>query len=204
MGLFQRILDEYSRPGFQPCVHAEVQVLDHFETKRLRFLGGNRIVGSSKPACLCCYLYFKAHPAKPVELRSHLKIWPKWGPQVLTGGTKDDRFSEQRRIMVTMMKSLSYEVLDQIRQKGMAPQWHADSTTGITPSIPFDTHSRAEVESQLARFTLSDEYASESSESEADDSGSLSASGSLSGEDREGTDFGEDEESDNEGGGAPL
>ncbi|KAK8007926.1 dim2-associated protein 1- variant 1 [Apiospora arundinis] len=154
MGL-RRILYEYSRPGFQPCVHAEVQVLDHFETNRLRFLGGNRIVGSSKPACLCCYLYFKAHPAKPVELRSHLKIWSKWGPQVLTGGTKDDRFSEQRKIMVTMMKSLSYEVLDQIRQKGMAPQWHADSTTGITPSVPFDTHSRAEVESQLARFTLS-------------------------------------------------
>ncbi|KAK8043448.1 hypothetical protein PG993_005878 [Apiospora rasikravindrae] len=205
MGLLRRILYEYSRPGFQPCVHVEVQVLDHFVTKRLRFLGGNRIIGCSKPACLCCYLYFKAHPAKPVELRSHLKIWPRWGPPVLPGGAEDDRFREQRRILVDMMKFLGEEVLDQIRQKGTAPQWHADSTTGITPSVPFDTHSRAGIgylESHLAKLTLDGDYDPESSETEADNSGLLSETGSLLGGDGDGADSGE--ESDTEGGGAPL
>ncbi|KAK7972443.1 hypothetical protein PG988_006577 [Apiospora saccharicola] len=185
MGLLRRILYEYSRPGFQPSVHGEVQVLDHFETKRLRFLGGNRIVGCSKPACLCCYLYFKAHPAKPVELRSHLKIWPKWGPPVLSGGAKDNRFPEQRKIMVTIMKFLGDEVLEQIRQKGMAPQ----AEVGY-------------LESNLAKLTLGDEYDSESSETEADNSVLLSETGSPFGGDGDGADSGE--ESDTEGGGASL
>ncbi|KAK8129163.1 hypothetical protein PG999_001543 [Apiospora kogelbergensis] len=206
MGLLRRILNEYNRPGFQPCVHGEVQVLDHFETKRLRFFGDNRIVGCSKPSCFCCYLYFKAHPAKPVELRSHLKIWPKWGPPLLTNGAKDDRFTEQRKIMVTMMKDLGSEVLDQIKQKGMAPQWHADSTTGITPSVSFNTHS---LESQLADFTMGDENDPESLESEADDSGFLCEIGSPSGEDGDGAGSNkgdgpnEQYESDSDGG-APL
>ncbi|KAK6858647.1 hypothetical protein PG995_005211 [Apiospora arundinis] len=66
--------EEYAKPNLQPRVNAEIQVLEQFHKAKLQFLVGNRYIGCSKPACLCCLLYFKTHPDEPADPRSHLKI----------------------------------------------------------------------------------------------------------------------------------
>ena len=135
----QQIVKSYEKVDFHPCVHCEVQVLEHFYENNLRFAFNDRFIACSKPACYCCSLYFKAHPADPEEPRSHQKIWPNWGPPLVPGGDCNvTKYKHQRDIINKMNESIRKEALSQIEKKVTDMGFHPDSITGITPSILSD------------------------------------------------------------------
>lgn len=68
---------KYETRTFRTRTHAEVLLLDYFSKHELEFFNDDDFVGSSKPSCYCCDLYFKLHGT--VMTRStHGNVWPKW------------------------------------------------------------------------------------------------------------------------------
>lgn len=133
--LGDRIRAQYESKTFRPLVHAEVQVLEDFYFGKRAFVEKDRYIGTSKPACYCCYLYFRSHPLKCATSRSHQNIWLNWGPPLLPEGAADERYLHQRKVLNSMLETIREDALDQISQRAAATQSHLDSTTGITPSV---------------------------------------------------------------------
>jgi hypothetical protein len=69
---------EYESKTFRPRTHAEVLLLDYFSKQELDFFNNDGFVGSSKPSCYCCDLYFKFHQGVVVTRSTHGNAWPKW------------------------------------------------------------------------------------------------------------------------------
>ncbi|KAJ5520825.1 hypothetical protein N7463_001278 [Penicillium fimorum] len=129
--IFEIFSKQYEQPG--PQVHAEVQVLEHFYQKKLSFADGDRFIACSKPACLCCVLYFKHHPAHMVVPSSHQKVWTRWSPPVVKVFTKHDMATrEQKQIMSKITQELRDQIIDQVLRRSQASRWHPDSITCIT------------------------------------------------------------------------
>ncbi|KAI1766826.1 hypothetical protein GGR53DRAFT_180630 [Hypoxylon sp. FL1150] len=129
-----RIQEKYDDKNFQPQIHAEIQVLEHFYANRIGFADDDRYVGCSKPACYCCHLYFQHHKARPVVPESHQNIYRNWGLRALPEGAKDPGYVEQRNLINKMLEAIRQDALGQIRCKASPPRRHADSRTGITVS----------------------------------------------------------------------
>ncbi|KAI1378159.1 hypothetical protein F4677DRAFT_36696 [Hypoxylon crocopeplum] len=125
-----RVRETYEK--FEPGIHAEVQVLEHFHAARLRFVDNDNYIGCSKPACYCCHLYFQHHPSHPVVPESHQKVYLNWGVPLLPGGPNDGGYIAQRDLLNTMVKTIRENALNQIKSKDGPLKWHADSLTGIT------------------------------------------------------------------------
>ncbi|PLN83962.1 hypothetical protein BDW42DRAFT_199946 [Aspergillus taichungensis] len=116
-----------------PQVHAEVQVLEHFYRNGLRFVGNDRYVACSKPACLCCEMYFKHHPARMVVPASHNKVWTNWSPPLVEPFVKSDPESKQQlEILNKMTADIRSRAIAQILKQSPASHWHPDSLTNIT------------------------------------------------------------------------
>ncbi|KAI0135714.1 hypothetical protein F4814DRAFT_444527 [Daldinia grandis] len=130
----KRIREEYDNKNFQPRVHAEVQILEHFYKNQLCYVGNDRYIGCSKPACYCCHLYFRHHKARPVEPESHQKIYLNWGVPALPEGSKSPGYNMQRDLMNKMLETIREDALAQIIRQAMPSKWHPDSLTGITIS----------------------------------------------------------------------
>lgn len=157
-GTFDKFLDCYKQAGVDVDVHAEIKVLEHFHRSGLHFAGNDRFIACSKPACFCCELYFKHHPARFVIPASHKKVWTKWSPpKVEYGATLGDQAIQQRKILSKITEDLREEIINQVLQRSKHSHWHPDSRTGIT-----DPHT---VNHQVFSM-LSDD--SEISESESD------------------------------------
>lgn len=152
--LDKRILEKYDMPTFKPKVHAEIQVLEYFYQRNLRFADDDRYIGCSKPACFCCRLYFRHHPMSCVELDAHHNIWLNWGPPGLPNGSNDEWYKHQRGILQGMLETIRKEVLDQLKKKaGPLKRQHADSRTGITQSIlsePLNHHPLSATQSMVS------------------------------------------------------
>ncbi|KAI1845549.1 hypothetical protein JX266_008407 [Neoarthrinium moseri] len=133
-GMLQRILKSQEDP-IVPRVHAEIQVLDFFYSQGLKWAYGNKFVGCSKSACFCCQLYFRYHPARPIELQSHRKIWLAWGPISLEMGANDPGFVQQREILQKIIHEIRKDILNQIQDRRGPHTWHEDTRTGITSSM---------------------------------------------------------------------
>ncbi|KAE8371068.1 hypothetical protein BDV26DRAFT_149488 [Aspergillus bertholletiae] len=119
----------------KPQVHAEVQVLEFFYKENLKFVKGDRYVSCSKPACLCCELYFKYHPARMVVPDSSRKVWVKWGPPLVEHFKKNYKDSEcQRHVLSKMIEEIRNNAISQILRQSPAACWHPDSRTGGTES----------------------------------------------------------------------
>ena len=130
-GVFEKFLHQYERSS--PEVHAEVQVLEHFHRMRKSFAGDDRFVACSKPACLCCEMYFKYHPARAVLSCSHRKIWTNWSPPHLNHfDGKKPTSRQQTDILNQMTKNLREQVIAHVLQCLPANRWHPDSITNIT------------------------------------------------------------------------
>lgn len=126
-------LSDFHSPGQKaPIVHAEVQMLHHFHDNRLAFAGADRYIATSKPACLCCKLYFRHHPAMCVEPDSHQKVWPIWGPVLLPLGQADPRWVEHRECLISVCRDIRKEVTMVIGQRQAISFSHPDSLTDIT------------------------------------------------------------------------
>ncbi|KAH6722575.1 hypothetical protein BKA61DRAFT_702089, partial [Leptodontidium sp. MPI-SDFR-AT-0119] len=65
---------------FKPRVHAELNLLECFYTKRLAFVDDNRFIGCSKPACYYYYHYICLYPGGFVRLFSHRVRYLSWRP----------------------------------------------------------------------------------------------------------------------------
>lgn len=133
--IIERVEDSYKNPNFRPRVHAEIQVLEHFHSRGLTWLDGDRYIGCSKPACFLCHLYLRHHPARPVEPESHRKIYLNWGPPLLAKRAQDESYLHQRDILNKMVEEIRKDALEQIRQRQGPQQWHADSHTAITTTV---------------------------------------------------------------------
>jgi hypothetical protein len=140
-GIFDRIESQYKDKNFVPRVHAEIQVLEHFHTRNdLKFAGNDRFIACSKLACYCCHLYFRNHPARPVEPGTHQKIWLNWGPPRSAYYFNDASGKRQRDIMNKMLLIIRRDALSDIERQEYNHRWHADSHTGITTSVQMESH----------------------------------------------------------------
>jgi hypothetical protein len=129
----EAIKQYYEKESFTPRVHAEVQVLEHFHQHGLRFADRDHFIATSKMACFCCALYFRHHPARCVELESHQKLYPNWGPPHLLEGSRDPRFIAQRDLMIKITEDVREAALDKILELVNSWAFHDDSVSGITP-----------------------------------------------------------------------
>lgn len=134
LSLQEKFMQHYNDKDFEPKVHAEIRVLEHFYGNRLLFADHDRFIGCSRPSCYCCQLYIQHHPLHCVKPEGHYKIWVNWGPPGLPGGVKDPKYKHQRDILNRMLPELRREALDQLKKKVIPFPWHPDSHTGITQS----------------------------------------------------------------------
>ncbi|CAG8926426.1 unnamed protein product [Penicillium salamii] len=134
-GIFDTFIDQYN--GSTREVHAEVQILENFWEQQRSFADADRFVACSKPACLCCELYFQYHPARVMLFSSHRKIWTKWSPpNVERFDQRCPAATQQRDIVNRMTEYLREQVLSQVFQSAPSKQWHPDSITNITNNRP--------------------------------------------------------------------
>lgn len=131
-----QLLDQYSIKKEAPSVHAEIQLL-HFcdDNPDFRFFAGDPFIAISKPACLCCKLYFRHHPAEYVEPDSHEKVCHNWGPILLPNGRSDPGWFGQRDVLNDVIKGIRREVFKEIEQRNAPSTFtHPDTLTGLTTS----------------------------------------------------------------------
>ena len=130
---------EYGDKKFKPRVHAELILLEYFYQNRrtLRFAGDDPFIGTSKPTCYCCFLYFRAHPYHFVEPATHQKIYLNWMPPTSIPGLLGPNTALERhecKMLIEMVKSIRRRLIDQILSQSGRRQKHFDSTTGDNAS----------------------------------------------------------------------
>lgn len=131
--------DQFDSTKAPPCVHAEVQMLHHFYDNNRRFFADDEYIATSKPACFCCKLYFRHHPASYVEPDSHEKVYANWGPICLPEipRSRNDRaWIEHRKLMNSVINDIRKEVHNEIERRSKSPLYHEhqDTLTGLTTS----------------------------------------------------------------------
>ncbi|CAG9940598.1 unnamed protein product [Clonostachys rosea f. rosea IK726] len=131
--IFKGISNQYD--NFKPRVHAEVQILEHFYRKNLRFANDDKFVGGSKPSCECCYLYFKYHPARMVLPESSHKVFINWSLPPVANQSGDAEFIQQRKILSKMVNVLIYDAISEILDCRTTPCWRPDSLTDLSSTI---------------------------------------------------------------------
>lgn len=158
LNLQERVINQYKTKTFQPQVHAEIQVLEYFYSKDLRFIDDDRYINCSKPACYCCHLYIRHHPLGVVEPASHKNIYPNWGPHFLPEGMNDPGYRHQLNMLQKMLETIRKEALAQIKSKAHGPRGHRDTTTGITSSTKSDSGQQAQalqsIDQKLERLNI--------------------------------------------------
>ncbi|PWY90894.1 hypothetical protein BO70DRAFT_307279 [Aspergillus heteromorphus CBS 117.55] len=158
---FQAFLEQYDK--CTPQVHAEVQALNHFFWLNLSFVGNDRYIACSKPACVCCELYFRHHPARMVVPESHRKVWVNWSPQLVKDPTKGNpEYDLQVKVLNEMTTEIRRAVIAQIFGQSSSSPWHPDSQTEISN----DRWSRVNLE-ELPGNTFRYSFADGSLENEA-------------------------------------
>lgn len=129
----KRMLEEYQNHNFKPTVHAEIQIHQHFNApgRQKKFALELPVIGCSKPACYCCKLYIKYHPARCVDPESHENVWLNWSPPALPSGELDAGFEGQRDVLQKIIEEIRRSAVEQIQARRPGTS-HPDSTTGIT------------------------------------------------------------------------
>ncbi|KAL2164974.1 hypothetical protein VTH06DRAFT_270 [Thermothelomyces fergusii] len=213
--LDERIRKHVQSGKFAPIVHAEVNLLESVLAARavaersgdgpLRFFHEAEFgayIGTSKPTCLLCRLYFDAHPAGVLCRESHGNLYHNWrAPDVRrSDGPGPERL--RREILETMVQKVRQETSQAIRQRAYFRKNH-DSRD--TPSNPLSNTistmaggSRVENDSDSASRTGQIEWESASVTPRrvirASDSGELtSRMGQISLDDRSTRAWGDDD-----------
>ncbi|KAF3765789.1 hypothetical protein M406DRAFT_339143 [Cryphonectria parasitica EP155] len=135
----EQTLQTYFSPDHpQPCVHAEVQMLHHFYDNDRVFYAGDPYIVASKPACFCCKLYFRHHPASYEEPGSHEKVHRKWGPIFLLGGCSNSGWTVHREVLQKVMRDISKEIFKQVERRTTPVAYHPDTLTELTADADSD------------------------------------------------------------------
>lgn len=150
----QTVQEEYLEKRLKARVHAELIVLEYFfqRNQTLQYLDNDRFIGCSKPACYCCSLYIRMHPANVDPPNTHQKIYLNWLPPTSVSGVENPNSNlaiHEKAMLNGMVQSIRSRAIEQIRSQTGRRQRQFDSTTGETLS----THARAAFmrRQQLAR-----------------------------------------------------
>lgn len=133
--LFERFLNVWTDKNFQPRVHCELILLEHFYSNQLDFADSDRYIGCSKPACYCCALYIRNHPGRFVEPACHQKVWPNWRPPDVSYLPDGKGAESHRNVLNNMITRIRGDVTSQILDRSNPQRWHPDSITGISTDI---------------------------------------------------------------------
>lgn len=123
---------------FPTKVHAELILIEHFDSLRLRYYDDDRYIGCSKPACYLCFQYIQAtnrvyHKArKPllVEPATHNNIYTEWRPPDITvGGRKMESRAIQRSVTLGTMTGRNIAAIKK-HLRGYRRKQVPDSTNG--------------------------------------------------------------------------
>ncbi|CAK7218444.1 hypothetical protein SBRCBS47491_003511 [Sporothrix bragantina] len=133
-GLIGKLEDHYGKSN--PRVHAEIQVAEHFYDGKLIWAEQDRYIGVSKPSCYGCQLYLKHHPANLEPRECHMKAYRNWGPPLLERGQDDDGYAHQLGILNAVIFDLRKDLIRQVLEQRAKHEWHADSHTAITSTVP--------------------------------------------------------------------
>jgi hypothetical protein len=132
IGLEAKILSIWNKDTFVPQVHAEVQLLEEFHRAGRVYVANDPYIACSKLACLCCSLYFNHYEVACALPESHQKLYPKWSPPFLPGGTNSPLWIDQRRILNSMIQDIRKAIIARM-QVFNADQ--PDSLAEITQSV---------------------------------------------------------------------
>lgn len=135
-GIFKRLCDKLEDDKFKSRVHAELLMLQHFHSNKLRFVADDKYIGCSKPACYCCYRYIREHDEGFVLPSSHHKTYLNWRPPDIPDDKEsEERWRVQRDIMIRVIRKINAQILEKIQLSRGPSNWRPDSTTGITSSL---------------------------------------------------------------------
>lgn len=118
--------------GVKPCVHAEIQMLEHFAGRQLDFKWRDRHIACSKPACLACRVYAENHPGRFVRFDSHEKLYPNWAPAVQLDDKGRAVPVPNRALLTAVIRGVRDVALQQIDELSVSRDWHPDTLTVIT------------------------------------------------------------------------
>ncbi|KAK5074797.1 hypothetical protein LTS08_005634 [Lithohypha guttulata] len=123
---------------FDPRPHAELLVLEHFNTKKLEFVADDPYIGCSKPSCYCCDLYMRCHPMKLARRPTHGNLWINWAPpmplqpserKAITGVRPQEHHTFI--ILQNMLTEIRRDLRKQIESRRPRGRRLPDSTTGM-------------------------------------------------------------------------
>jgi hypothetical protein len=168
LGLDKEIQKKKKPSNFKPIVHAEVNLSDHIQREercsnptdgggsaRVRFFNESvfgRYIGSSKPTCRLCDLYFHAPKGPDMDVRkSHQNLYYNWRVPDLY--REDGQQAEQARkeILESMVASIKQQAIQTIVSRLVVGGKRYDSNT--TTSFPFSAQYRYDgVGSEAMRY----------------------------------------------------
>jgi hypothetical protein len=159
--LFKHFLHNYRSGEVRPYVHAEIQVLDWFHTRRLLFMEDDPFIACSRPVCLSCLSYFKSHPGRFVEPYSDYSTCLSWRPPVPDADVHCSHDKDQRDTLIAITKSIRTEACHQILKKSSLPSNYSISFNKVPSSDSEEQcpKSRTRLSDLIAQFqTLASEY----------------------------------------------
>lgn len=130
MNRAQSLLIWFRTTRLVPRPHAEVVALHFHASRNMEFVNDDHYIGCSKPACFCCSLYMRLHPAGIQPRPTHGNVWVQWClPQPLS-------MPEAHAVDVEILKRMTDEsrnITHAAVTNGLAPpRRNFDSTTGFT------------------------------------------------------------------------
>ncbi|KAE8359066.1 hypothetical protein BDV27DRAFT_168838 [Aspergillus caelatus] len=115
---------------YQPPVHAEIQLISHFDTHNSRLLDErNPYIGCSKPACYLCYKYITDHPRQWFRPPSHQKLYHRWSLPEIRGNENREEF------LATTAEVLRHDLREEIAKQQGPRSVYDDSTAGATTAL---------------------------------------------------------------------
>jgi hypothetical protein len=132
--LHKTIIDQARDPDFLPYVHAEVNLLDnllHLPDNPQFFLD-SRYIGTSKPTCRLCELWFFLHPSGVQVREGHKGLYSAWRtPDVFTEAEAEER----KKILNGMIPLVREEVFLSLREKFLyrRPNNSRDTPSSLPP-----------------------------------------------------------------------
>lgn len=133
-----KVLDE----NFKPKLHAELILLEAMWREKAEFVGGDKFIGCSKPACYCCYEYIRLHPSGMALPASHSKTYRNWRlPNTSQTPNRSDHIASSSipRDMLTMLMPIIRNRAIESIYKAKGPEafeFRFDSTTGLPSTGP--------------------------------------------------------------------
>lgn len=117
---------------WKPRVHAELILLDMFWIQELEFVGNDRYIACSKPACYCCYHFIIAHPGGFVAPPCHRNLWLNWKAPEIYDSRETRLIKARENILNEMAKKIRTDALAQIRECKGPRSRKPDSLTEIS------------------------------------------------------------------------